>query len=389
MRPIFGKQNDYDHEGKTMKKMNRRTFLKTTAVTAAMTSPLLAIDSEKKEDYKALVCILLEGGADTVNMVVPKFKVDAYKAYRALRGDITPSIASLRTLAGSRYGLHPQMPKMQRMFNYRDLAVVTNVGTLIHPVTKAQIEHGNKHVELPLGLFSQMAQQNHWMMSGHDDKGWAGAVADALAQPHTNVSVGGHNVMQHSNTYETLMAFEDDKERSLEEQLEKVATLLASRKELQSPKRQIFFVRHTGWDTHQKSLDEMQKSDAKMITELDNALDRFATRLTQLKLDNSVTTFTMFDTSRITSADMHGLNYGWGGHAFVMGGAVKAGIHGMMPNIEPNSKDMLPNTALIPTISTDQYLSTMVNWLCDGKIALHKIFPNLKHFEAETLQFMI
>ena len=372
-----------------MKKINRRVFLKTTAVTAAMASPLLAKSLEEKEDYKALVCILLEGGADTVSMVVPKFKVDAYKEHRALRGEVTPPIASLRTLAGSRYGLHPKMPKMQSMFNYRNLAVVANMGTLIHPVSKEQIEHSSRQTILPMGLFSKMGHQNHWMMAGHEDRGWAGAVADALAQMHTNVSVGGHNVMQHSNTYATLMAFDDDKTRSLNEQLKKVAALIASRKETRSPRKQIFFVRHTGWDTHHKPLNVMKSNDAKMIAELDTALETFTTRLSALKLDDKVTAFTMLDAGRITSADAHGLNYGWGGHSFVVGGAVKGGIHGAMPSIEANSKDLLPNTALIPTTSTDQYLATMVDWLCDGKIDLDKIFPNLKNFEHKTLHFMV
>ena len=372
-----------------MKRMNRRTFLKTTAVSAAMTSPLLASNIDDNEDYKAIVCVLLEGGADTLNMVVPKYQVEAYGKHYSVRGAVTPGIASLRSIAGSRYGLHPQMPKMQSLFNYRDLAVVANVGALVHPVSKEQLQTNTNKTKLPLGLFSQMGQQNHWMMAGHEDKGWAGAVANELAQEQTNISAAGVNLMQHSDAYETFMAFDDAKERSLKEQLEKVATLLASRKEMNFPKRQIYFVKHQGWDTQHKTLDEMKQNDEKMIAELDTALDRFATRLLQLKLDEKVTTFTMFDASRITSSDEHGLNHGWGGHAFVVGGAVKAGIHGTMPNIEPNSNDMLPNTALIPTISTDQYLSTMVNWLCDGKIDLHKVFPNLKNFEQKTLHFMV
>ena len=372
-----------------MKTMNRRTFLKTTAVTAAMTSPLLASNIDNNEDYKAIVCVLLEGGADTLSMLVPKYQVEAHGKHQALRGEVTPSIASLRSIAGSRYGLHPQMPKMQSMFNYRDLAVVSNVGALVQPVSKKELETNTNKAELPLGLFSQMGQQNHWMMAGHEDKGWAGAVANALAQEHTNVSVGGVNLMQHSDVYDTFMAFDEVEQRSIEEQLEKVATLIASRKETNFPKRQIYFVRHQGWNTQHKPLDEMKQNDEKMVAQLDTVLDKFATSLTQLKLDEKVTTFTMFDSSRITSADEHGLNHGWGGHTFVMGGAVKAGIHGTMPNIEPNSKDVLPNTALIPTTSTDQYLATMVNWLCDGKIDLHKVFPNLKNFEHKTLNFMV
>jgi len=362
-------------------------FLKTTAVTAAMTSPMLASAIQENEDYKAIVCVLLEGGADTLSMVVPKYQVEAHGKHREARGEVTPSIASLRSLAGSRYGLHPKMPKMQRMFNYRELAVVANVGALVQPVSKKELETNTNQTKLPAGLFTKKGE-SHWMRAGHEGKGWAGAVAEVLAQEGTNVSVAGVNLMQQSDAYETYMAFDAVEPKGLEEQLEKVAMLMASRKETNSPKRQIYFVRHQGWDTQHKPLDEMKQNDEKMVAELDTALDTFATKLTQLKLDKKVTTFTMFDANRITSADEHGLNHGWGGHAFVMGGAVKAGIHGTMPNIAPNSKDVLPNTALIPTTSTDQYLATMVNWLCDGKIDLHKVFPNLKNFEHKTVSFM-
>jgi hypothetical protein len=63
-------------------------------------------------------------------------------------------------------------------------------------------------------------------------------------------------------------------------------------------------------------------------------------------------------------------------------------MYGTMPRIEPGSPDALDDGALIPTTSTDQYLATLVNWLGDGKIDLHAVFPRLKHFERETLGFM-
>ena len=372
-----------------MKKINRRDFLKTTAMAAATVaaSPLLASE-ENQQDYKAIVCVLLEGGADTLSMVVPKYMIDAHSKHQESKGEVTPNKEDLRILAGSRYGFHPEMSKMQYMFNYRELAVVANVGTLIHPVTKKEIETTKKSVELPKGLFSQVAQRESWMMAGNSDKGWAAKVSDLLSVEHTNVSVGGFNKMQHGSDYEAMMAFDDAQSKSLEEQLDKVATLIASREKMNLPKRQIFFVRDLGWDTNHQEMDLLKSNDKKKIAQLDKAMDQFSKQLKKLKLENSVTTFTTFDIGRVTTVDNHGLNHGWGGHAFVMGGAVKAGIHGTMPKIELNSEDMLPNTALIPTISSDQYLATMVDWLCDGKVNLDEIFPNLKNFEHKTLNFM-
>ena len=371
-----------------MKKMNRRTFLKTTAISTAMISPILASTPHEKEDYKALVCILLEGGADTLSMVVPKRSIEAYGKQKELRGEVTPNRDSLRRVVGSGYAFHPKMPNIQKMYNYRNVAVVANVGTLVEPVTKEQLESRNSNVKLPLGLFSQMAQQNHWMMAGHTDKGWAGAVAEQLKAENTNVTVGGFSLMQHSNEYETVMAFDESAEMSLKEQLEKVAVLMSERKASNAPKRQIFFVKHRGWNAEHKPMDEMQQHDDRMVAELDNELGQFDTYMSQLKLAENVTTFTMFDSSRVTSADNHGLNHGWGGHAFVMGATVRAGIHGTMPNIAPSSEDVLMNTAVIPTTSTEQYLAPMVDWLCDGKVDLHKVFPNLKNFEHHKVSFV-
>jgi hypothetical protein len=43
---------------------------------------------------------------------------------------------------------------------------------------------------------------------------------------------------------------------------------------------------------------------------------------------------------------------------------------------------------VIPTTSSEQYLATMVEWLCDGKVDLNRVFPNLKNFEQKTLAFV-
>ena len=55
---------------------------------------------------------------------------------------------------GYQYGLHPAMPEMQALFDDSKLAMIANVGTLIEPVTKAQILAGT--APLPLGLLSPL-----------------------------------------------------------------------------------------------------------------------------------------------------------------------------------------------------------------------------------------
>jgi len=59
-----------------------------------------------------------------------------------------------------------------------------------------------------------------------------------------------------------------------------------------------------------------------------------------------------------------------------------------MPSIEKNSPDALANSAVVPTTSVEQYMATLVDWLGDGKVDLHKVFPSLKAFNKETLGFI-
>jgi len=398
-----------------MKDFNRREFIKTTAaVTAAtMASPLMASKkSTAGEDYKAIVCVLLEGGADSFNMVVPK-DASMHAKYRDARPEVAVSRDKLRELVNSKYGFHPDMPRMQRMFNHKNLAVIANVGTLNRPVSRSEvkaIKRGEVVTGLPNQLFSHVDQRDMWMSAGDEVSGWAARVADEFGNDHTNISAGGQNVMQQGGTKQAFVAYDDvfgliddpqgimkklkrlnvdvnfDKDdtqvgKSLGEQLEMVAKIIEARKEANFPSRQIYFVRQDGWDTHVGEKDNL-------IEHLDRSLGAFASALEQLGLEDKVTTFTTSDFGRTITSNGEGVDHGWGGHAFAFGGAVNAGIYGKMPKIQRNSPDALANNAVVPTTSVEQYMATLVDWLADGKIDLDRVFPNLANFDKKTLGFM-
>jgi uncharacterized protein (DUF1501 family) len=401
------------------KTINRRTFLKTTAAAAtAVASPLLA--SDNSDEYKALVCILLEGGADTLGMVIPKHNLEAYSHYSNVRAEglqmMAVDRAKVKPLLRSRYGFHPQMKQMQGMYNLQNLAIVANVGMLNEPVTKAKLESHTNTLNLPDQLFSKAVQRDLWMRAGGSASGWAARVADILGGEHVNISVGGQNSMQQGGSSEPLIAHDEHagvlgdpanimgrlrkldiavhydakaEGKSLGEQLEIVASLMAARESAGFAKQQIYFVRHNSWDTEGMPMDVMQKKDSYNLKYLDHALGRFSDTIAALGLHDKVTTFTTADLNRGITPDGYGCSRGWAGHAFVMGGAVKAGIYGTMPSIAPGSPDMMTNGAVIPTISSDQYLATLVDWLGDGQIDLDAVFPNLAKFEKRTLGFMV
>ena len=100
------------------------------------------------------------------------------------------------------YGLHPQLPGLQGLFNSGQLAVLANVGTLAQPTTQAQYQQGG--ATLPVNLFShsdQQAQMQTANFAGFSPSGWAGRTADKLqsmnagAQYPPITSVAGGAIM--------------------------------------------------------------------------------------------------------------------------------------------------------------------------------------------------
>lgn len=368
-----------------MNQTNRRKFLKTSAATAAMalSTPLFSSNlSTAGEDYKALVCVSLEGGVDAFSMVVPK-EPEAYAKYQEARGDVAIHHDSLLTLRNSNYGFHPKMPRMQRMLNQNTLAVIANVGNLQRAISHDEVTQAKKGQgisDVPHALFSHKTQENLWMMQGNTEGGWAGKVAQELGEEMVNVALGEQNLMQHHHDYKTLVVDMAD-EGSLEEQLSLVAKLLRHRKEKGFAKRQIYFVKFRGWDNHKDKIGES-------IAMLDKSFGDFAKLLEKQGLQDKVTTFTMSEFGRTIRSYEGSGSRGWGNHAFVFGGAVNAGIHGMMPAIEKDSVDALANSAIVPTLSSSQYLASLVHWLGDGKIDLEKVFPTLASFEQKHVDFV-
>ncbi len=180
-------------------------------------------------DRKALVCVFLNGGHDSYNMLVPSAGAE-YTAYANARSNLalaSGSLLPLNQLApasggdGRSYGLHPSMANTAHLFNGtgpfatsgRRAAFVANVGTLIQPTTLAQYLAGN--VPLPKALFSHSDQIEQWQTSlpqgGAQLTGWAGRAADIMhsaanqQQVSMNFSLGGNSIFQVGNQTEQLV----------------------------------------------------------------------------------------------------------------------------------------------------------------------------------------
>ena len=161
-------------------------------------------------DYKALVMVMLNGGNDSFNMVIPKGNTE-YNEYAAVRSNLAIAQADLLginpiTSDGRSYGLNPSMPNFQQLFNSNKLALLSNVGTLVAPMTKAEYTNGS--VERPLGLYSHLDQRMQWQTGRPNErthKGWGGRVADLIQSMNTNqnismnISLNGINTFQYGN----------------------------------------------------------------------------------------------------------------------------------------------------------------------------------------------
>ena len=199
----------------------RRTFIRQAACAALTTSGLLntifdlrrlsAATYADTTDYKALVCLFLFGGNDANNVVIPHDNA-GYASYAAARGILAIPQASLLPLTllngdGRDFAFHPNLAELQALFNQGHLGIVSNVGTLVAPVTRAQYLAGGAAV--PSQLFSHADQSVQWQTSVPDQiskTGWGGRMADVLQSlnPNSkislNISIAGTNTFEVGNT---------------------------------------------------------------------------------------------------------------------------------------------------------------------------------------------
>lgn len=134
-------------------------------------------------DYRALVCIFLQGGNDGNNTIIP-LDTTGYNAYSGARSGAGLALLPQDLLSitpasiGTPFGLHPSLPELQGLFESGQLAVVANVGPLVQPLTRTDYQSGAPR---PYQLFSHADQQTQWQTSRSDTEvhvGWGGRTAD-------------------------------------------------------------------------------------------------------------------------------------------------------------------------------------------------------------------
>jgi uncharacterized protein (DUF1501 family) len=158
--------------------------------------------------------------------------------------------------------------------------------------------------------------------------------------------------------------------------LRMVARMIAARETL-GLRRQVFFVPIGGFDTH----DGQLPAHATLLGRMSHAMKYFQDQMAALGLADKVTTFTASDFGRTLSSNGDGTDHGWGGHHFVVGGAVNGGrIYGTFPEIGLGTATDVGRGSLLPTTGVDQYAGMLARWFGVPNGALADLFPNLPNF---------
>ncbi|MHA2827959.1 DUF1501 domain-containing protein [Vibrio harveyi] len=345
-------------------------------------------------------------------------------------------------------GMHPKLARLTEVFENSDATVVLNSGVLEQPMSKQMIESGE--VPLPDQLFSHNSQTKTLMRGGMDtfsNLGWAGRMLDIMGRTSEITplySVHGDSLwlrsLEHRQTvlkkdravqlsaignplykevYDQLLATSPDNPFSghfnlmvdesmtmsgvlaeqlhnvdnaplftsttLGKQMQTVYKLIASQSQL-NQQRQVFFVKHTGYDVHDSQLSKHPA----LLEDLATNLFAMYRAIDALGMRDNVTTFTMSDFGRRMTNNGNGTDHGWGGHQFVMGGAVNGSQPiGTWPELILDGEDDYSKGRLIPRISTDQVGATLAQWMgiTDGT-AMDYVFPNIRNFPSSNLGFM-
>ena len=353
-----------------------------------------------------------------------------------------------RDASGVTHGLPRQLAPLAALYRTGALAVVANQGVLVEPTTRAMTQ--DKRARLPRRLMSHNDQSAMWATGGAEGEamGFGGRMIDALAAASPLSSIcfsanpaflagesskpfrlssdrvrrvdglsarGGDVLREHLTAGAAHLdsLFASDLQamqrqavelteqldatvgvttegdavvmpgNGLSEQLCMVAKMISQRGAL-GVSRQVFYLSLNGFDTHDDQIDRLPELQG----ELADALAAFYQETVRQGVADSVTTFTASEFGRTLTPNNAGTDHGWGGHQFVMGGAVRGGqIFGEVPPAELGHDQDLGRGRMIPTIANEQVVASLGRWLgvSDGDLAA--MLPNAGRFGAPLALF--
>lgn len=109
----------------------------------------------------------------------------------------------------------------------------------------------------------------------------------------------------------------------------------------------------------------------------------------ELGLDQNVTLFTASEFGRGLAVNGDGTDHGWGGHQFIVGGAVRGGqVYGDLPEATFDHALDAGGGRLIPTLSVEQLAAPLGRWFGLSEPELQQTLPRLSRFSGPLPGFI-
>lgn len=398
--------------------------------------------------YKAAVMLFMKGGADTFNMLVP-LRCDLYNQYAAVRGLAALQVGQLLEVsttgqACTNFGIHHKLPFVKKLYDEKDAAFVSNVGSLVRPITKHEFRQGSSVTASKcVGLFSHSDQQQaaytmKCQVAGSSPKGVGGRIADALSQQGyrtQSFSVAGastwaqgfdtnpeiidkrHGALRPAETVQTSIAnitshtysniYCEEYQRQVAAGVEsslKLADLLddvnlktdyAAETDLAKQLNQV--ARLIATREHRKAerdlffvaiggfdthSDLFETVDTK-FEQIDGALEQFVSELKAQGVFQDAIVATGSDFGRTLTSNGKGTDHGWAGNHLVLGGTVNGGrVYNDFPASLLNSEQDAGRGRLIPKYPFESVMVPVAEWLGVGQPNKAAVFPNLANFNS-------
>ncbi|HVZ99135.1 MAG TPA: DUF1501 domain-containing protein [Caulobacterales bacterium] len=167
-------------------------------------------------------------------------------------------------------------------------------------------------------------------------------------------------------------------------QMQIVARLIGARNDL-GAKRQVFFVSLGGFDNH----NLLMQDHPGLMQRVDQAIGAFYAATVEMGVADKVTTFTASDFGRTFASNADGSDHGWGGHHFIVGGAVNGGrFYGVAPHVSLDTDDQVGQGRLLPSTSVDQFAATLATWFGVSAGELPTVLPRIGNFASPNIGFV-
>jgi len=413
--------------------------------------------SYNASDYKAIVYVFLNGGMDSWKLLNPHSgcgNFDLYNQYLQIRSAANTLTQNEMLVINApargprqpceRFGIHPSAPFLRQLYNTSEAAFISNIGTLVQPLTIDEYRRRTKR--RPLGLFAHDVQQRIQMnmdATSVTSKGIMGRIHDELTRrgvSASSYSVNGgfsralegdagvsatqqiinpssgirtfddsnltaisaylkeltRNVTNSmmSDTWNNLVQNSIDDSESLKSTLRSAAingtynySSIASQfgyvARIVASRERLNASRHL-FHVELGGFDTHGSFTAfgNLLKMLDTAMSEFVAEMKSQGVWDKMTIVVASDFARTLRSNGAGTDHGWGGNTFLAGGSLKGGqILGSYPSNFAEGGDLnVGNGILLPTTPWEAMWNAVGLWFGINDRAMNTILPNRVNF---------